>query len=87
MDYLKPAHLDVVIVNNHIPPKDVIERYRAEGSELVELDEKLFEMGVRVVQADLVEKIDKFRILWEKADMLRHDPEKLGNLIMKVEAE
>jgi len=87
MDYLHPAELDLVLVNSKIPPREVIERYRSEGAELVEIDEDLFRLDVRVVTADLIENIQGFRILWEKADLLRHDPEKLAELIMKIEGE
>ena len=33
-------------------------------------------------RADLVEDIDTSRILWEKQDLLRHDPDKLAQLIL-----
>ena len=37
-----------------------------------------------MVEADLLEKIDtsRRRVLWEKQDLLRHDPEKLARLII-----
>ena len=33
---------------------------------------------------DLIENIDQKRILWEKQDLIRHDPEKLADSICRI---
>ena len=50
---------------------------------LAELDEELESLDLRLIKADICEDIEERRILWEKADLLRHDPGKLADLIIK----
>ena len=51
--------LDYLLVNNKVPPPEVLE-------------------------ADLLEKLQggSTRVLWEKQDLLRHDPDKLARIII-----
>ncbi len=81
LKYLGEGALDYVLVNSARPPARIVKRYEAEKSPLVELDPELDKLGVKVIRADLVEKIDRSRVLWEKADLLRHDPDKLAEQI------
>ena len=76
--------LDAVLVNNRVPERSVMERYEKEGAALVISDPGLRELGIDVVEADLFEGVDHSRVLWEKQDLLRHDPEKLARVIMNV---
>ncbi|MFH1664178.1 MAG: uridine diphosphate-N-acetylglucosamine-binding protein YvcK [archaeon] len=78
--------IDFVVVNNSVPKKRVLDLYEKENSFLVEDDlnqEKL--NGTKIIKADLIELIDpeKKRVLWEKVDLLRHDPKKLAETILK----
>ena len=82
--YLGDGVLDYVIVNDHLPPPEVMERYREAGAQLVTSDEDLRDLGPQVVEADLIEEMTSERVLWEKQDLLRHDPEKLGRVIMEL---
>jgi uncharacterized cofD-like protein len=82
--YLGEGVLDYVLVNNTKPPAHIVKRYEKKKSPLVKLDADLDTLGVKIVRADLVEKIDQSRVLWEKADLLRHDPDKLANEIMNI---
>ncbi len=76
--------LDYVLVNNKVPPPEVLEAYARAGAELVKVDEDLHRLGVQVVEADLLEKLEggSRRVLWEKQDLLRHDPAKLARIII-----
>ena len=75
--------LDCVLVNNKVPPPEVLEAYARAGAELVKVDEELYHLGVQVIEADLLEKLKGgTRVLWEKQDLLRHDPDKLARLII-----
>ena len=76
--------LDAVLVNNRMPDRAILDRYKKEGAQLVTADAAVHEMGIRVIDADLVERMDQQRVLWEKQDLLRHDPEKLAQLIIDV---
>jgi len=79
--YLGDDVLDAVLVNSNVPPEALLDRYREEGAELVRIDDKISEHRVQMIFDDLVENLDHRRILWEKHDLLRHDPEKLAELI------
>ncbi len=76
--------IDFVLVNNFIPEKRVLELYEKEKAFLVKDDLKLEKP--KIIRKDLIENIDseKKRILWEKVDLLRHDPEKLAKTIIET---
>ena len=76
--------VDCMLLNCRQPDSDILQHYADEGAELVTCDPRLEDLRVAVSQADLMEDIDGPRILWEKQDMLRHDPVKLGDAICRV---
>ncbi|HUT32977.1 MAG TPA: uridine diphosphate-N-acetylglucosamine-binding protein YvcK [Planctomycetota bacterium] len=76
--------LDAVLVNSNVPPPGILERYRSESSELVRIDDQLGSHRVQIILDDLVENLDHRRILWEKQNLLRHDPEKLAEMIWSL---
>jgi len=82
--YLGEGVLDYAVINNLVPPETVLQRYRSEEAELVTADEDTFNLGVEIIQDDLVEDISHMRILWEKQDLLRHDPEKLAVVLRSL---
>ncbi|MFP4057385.1 MAG: uridine diphosphate-N-acetylglucosamine-binding protein YvcK [Candidatus Brocadiia bacterium] len=82
--YLGDDALDAVLVNSNVPPPEILERYRQEGAALVAIDDALTAHRVQMVLDDLVENLQHRRILWEKQDLLRHDPEKLAELIWNL---
>jgi len=50
----------------------------------VRIDDRIAMPRVQIILDDLVENLDHKRILWEKQDFLRHDPEKLASLIWSL---
>ena len=82
--YLGEGALDGVLVNSNVPPEPVLARYREEGAGLVHLDDGVSRHRVQIILDDLVETLDHHRILWEKQDLLRHDPDKLAELISSL---
>ncbi len=82
--YLGEGVLDYVLINNNFPRKEVIEKYRNEGADVVTLDKELEKANVKIVVTDLIENIEQKRILWEKQDLIRHDPEKLADSICRI---
>ncbi|HHT9130518.1 MAG TPA: uridine diphosphate-N-acetylglucosamine-binding protein YvcK [Candidatus Brocadiaceae bacterium] len=84
--YLGKGVLEYVIVNNNFPRKDIIDKYQKEGAAVVSMDEGVYSSNVNVKKADLVEDFNQKRILWEKQDLLRHDPDKLADSICRVYA-
>ena len=82
--YLGDGALDYVLVNNRVPSPQVFQRYEAAGARLLVADNDLRNLGPQVIEADLCENVDPTRVLWEKEDLLRHDPEKLAKIIMEL---
>lgn len=85
--HLGNRKIDYVLANNGVPPKEVLDRYLAENAALVELDNDLFTLPLKVIATDLIEKLDSgapARLLWEKQDLIRHDPAKLAQAIMDL---
>jgi len=82
--YLGDGAPDYVLLNNAVPPKEILERYEASGAQLIRADEAVRALGPQVVEADLVEEPSGDRALWEKQDLLRHDPAKLARVIMEL---
>lgn len=83
--YVGKNVIDVIIVNTMTPPLKIIREYQKEGKRMVTGDMKTMKThGVTLVAADVIEIVTKKRLLWEKDDMLRHDPQKLAKIIMRV---
>ena len=82
--YLGDGALDYVLVNNHVPPHGDPARYEEAGAHLVLPDDDLRALGPQIIEADLVEDLTQERVLWEKQDLLRHDPDKLARIIMEL---
>ena len=85
--YLGEGVLDYVLVNNNFPREKIIEKYRKEDAGIVALDKDLDKNNVAVEVTDLIENIEQKRVLWEKQDLIRHDPEKLADAICRVYAQ
>ena len=85
--YLGEGILDYVLVNNNFPREEIIEKYRKEGADIVAFDEDLEKSNVAIEVTDLIENIEQKRVLWEKQDLIRHDPEKLADSICRVYAQ
>jgi len=47
-------------------------------------NDELRNLGPQIIEEDLVEDMDEQRVLWEKQDLLRHDPKKLARVIMQL---
>ncbi len=83
--YLGDGVLDTVLINNTVPPPELVSRYEADGAHMLQPDDGLDGLGIEIIAADLVEDMSEGpRILWEKQDLLRHDPDKLANIIVDL---
>jgi len=66
---------DYILVNNERISNDLIEKYRKEGAQPVEVDlSKLRELGIQVVQESVI----------SQSNVVRHDPEKLSKVIIDL---
>ncbi len=78
LDYLN-GKLDFVILNNGRPDQDLINSYAKENAYLVENDfQEVKELGVRVLVGNLLDDVSEKKLLWEKKDLLRHNPGKIA---------
>jgi len=75
--------IDCVLLNDKVLPPALLDRYEKEGARLV-VPGEIASLGVDIVRADLVENLESKRVLWEKQDLLRHDPDKLAECIIKL---
>ncbi len=82
--YLGEGVLDYVLINNNFPNDDILEKYKREGAEIIAIDKDLAKTNVKVEVTDLIENIEQKRVLWEKQDLIRHDPEKLADSICRI---
>jgi uncharacterized cofD-like protein len=82
--YIGDGTLDYVLVNNTVPPEDILARYEEAGASLLLPDDDLRSLGPQIVEDDLCEDLSHERVLWEKQDLLRHDPAKLAHIIMEL---
>ncbi|MDP6502229.1 MAG: uridine diphosphate-N-acetylglucosamine-binding protein YvcK [Planctomycetota bacterium] len=83
--YLGADVLDAVIVNSYVPPDEIMAAYERDGAALVLPDDDLrSRTRLRIIEENLVENIHSQRILWEKQDLLRHDPTKLAFLLVRM---
>lgn len=92
VELLGPGVLDVAIINRSsaLDPA-LLAQYTAEGIEkLYPSDEEINQiaaLGVRPLVRDFVEVTAGKRLLWNKLDTLRHDPEVLGNVLWEIALE
>jgi len=83
-DYLKQTP-DFVILNNKEPDKDLLDSYIEEKAFLVENNiEELKQLFpyINIIQEDILDDVKEKKLLWEKKNLLRHDPDKIGKVIM-----
>jgi uncharacterized cofD-like protein len=85
--YLGEGILDYVLINDSFPNHDILEKYKSEGAEIIVVDKDLTKINVKVEITDLIENIEQKRVLWEKQDLIRHDPEKLADSICRIYAQ
>jgi len=84
LNYLgEGSGLDVVVLNKEKPSEELLESYKKENAFLVENDcEKLEKLGVRILLGDFLDDVEEKKLLWEKKDLLRHNPQKIADLLV-----
>ncbi|NQT84119.1 uridine diphosphate-N-acetylglucosamine-binding protein YvcK, partial [bacterium] len=80
--YLGEGVLDYVIINNSQPPPAILRRYEEDGAGFVR-PEGYFG-PVKPIYEDVMEDIEGKRILWEKQDLIRHNPDKLAKVLVEA---
>lgn len=85
-EYLSPAMLDAVIVNNQRPHPVLLEKYRAAGEDLVEDDLSRHSSAFKKITAPLLSNYSATNVPGDllHRSLLRHDSAKLAAAILKV---
>ncbi|MEN9625715.1 MAG: hypothetical protein RL557_43 [archaeon] len=77
--------LDYVIVNTKRPSERLLEGYQKEHASFVDFDrEEIEKIDVQIIEGALLDEAAEKKLLWEKKDLLRHDPEKIAEMIMGI---
>ena len=77
--------IDYIIVNTKKPHERLLEDYKKEHAFLVDCDKDEIErLGINIIAEELLDETAEKRLLWEKKDLLRHDPEKIARVLMKL---
>jgi uncharacterized cofD-like protein len=85
IEYLGENVLDYAIINNKSPSYEILRKYEAEHASLVINDsDEINILGIKTVEEDLLEKDTEKRVLFQKKYLLRHDSDKLANIIKKI---
>lgn len=84
LEYLK-SDLNFVILNNKSPPEEIIELYKIENAHLIENDiGEIENLGVSIIIEDLIDDVNEKKLLWEKKNLLRHNPDKIAEVLMRL---
>jgi len=76
IDVLGEGVINFAVVNTGEVNKDILEKYEASGSRIVEGDiNKIEKRGIKCIKGDFV---------LERGDLVRHNPEKLGEVLMNL---
>jgi hypothetical protein len=82
VSYLGAGQVDFALVNTGVPEAHVVERHRRDGLFLLGLSaeelRKIGDLRVQVVAGNLIEAGSEQRLLWNKQDAIRHDPQRVG---------
>lgn len=74
-DHCGRGLFDYVVVNKEESSRDLVRKYKEEGAYRVVLDKKkIREMGIRIIEGDLL----------SKKNYIRHDPDELAKLIFSI---
>jgi uncharacterized cofD-like protein len=80
--------LDAVLINNAAPDPGVMQSHAVAGRQLLALTaetiEQLQALGVEAIAGDLIEREEGARVLWQKEDTIRHDPDRLGRALSEL---
>lgn len=82
--YLGKNVLDFIVYNTSKPARKILKKYEEEQSFFVENDLKPRKRKPRLVGADIIEKSPSSRKKASKQLLLRHDPKKLAETLVKL---
>jgi len=82
LEYLD-GDLDFVVLNSKMPNEELLESYKAENAHLIENDvDEIENLGISVLIEDVLDDVKEKKILWDMKNLLRHDPDKISELLV-----
>lgn len=79
------GNIDYIILNSQEPSEKLKKQYKQEKCEIVENDiSNIKEEETTPIVKNLLESIKEKKLLWEKQYLLRHDSEKVAELIIDI---
>ncbi len=76
--------IDYVLMNNTLPPKQLMKGYEKEGGYIVKGIRNGLGDEIKILKEDLLKKETKKNHEWNKVSSIRHDPKKTVNALMKL---
>ncbi len=84
--YLK-EDIEYIILNTQKPDGNLLQSYKQENAYLVENDldniKKLYP-NMKIITKNLLDDIQEKKLLWEKKDLLRHNPDKIAEVLINL---
>jgi len=88
INYLGKGNLDIVMINTSRPPATAVQRLASDGVHVMPVtDEEIARirgLDVIPVLGDYIETADEERVLWNKQDSIRHDPQKIAQALVDL---
>lgn len=88
LNYLGAGNLDAVMLNTAQPPASAVDRLAHDGVQIMPASnseiERIRQCGVTPVLGHYVETADEGRVLWNKQDSVRHDPNKIAHALVDL---
>lgn len=80
--YIGKGILDYAIINSRQPPSDILDRYTKDDAHFV--CPQGYAGDVQLICEDVMEDITQKRVLWEKQDLIRHQPDRLAKVLIQA---
>jgi len=77
--------IDHIILNTQKPNQELIETYEKEHAHLIENDiNEIQKLGINTISENVLDETIGKKILWHKKDLLRHHPDKIAEVVMRL---
>ena len=85
VNYLGKDVLDYIILNTKVPQRELLSVYEKEHSPMVKIDDdNLVKFKAKKIKANIVEDVKEIEILWNKRNLLRHDSNKIAEILIDL---
>jgi uncharacterized cofD-like protein len=86
--YLGDGVLDYAFINSAVPPQHIIDNYAKNNLHVLRLSDdqlaRVEALGVKPVVGEIADASSGPRDLWQKQDTIRHDPDRVAELLVET---